>query len=175
VRATVKIDRSPADLNNLTTDRNPVFKEELLFLKVVVDGYATLYSFEDATVFKFFYKIPNKEINQLVYKMYRNDGKVLSNYAYKQELFQNLTCQGLSQADFERLDYYHRDLERLFIKYNKCIDPNFTNHENEIKKTTKKSSFNISIRPGVSIINLSLENQISNRPRPDSQMAALSA
>src|SRR5690606_2810585 len=70
VRANVKIDRSPKSLSNLSPDRNPIFKEELLFLKVVVEGKATLYSYEDATLSRFFYKIPDNEISQLAYKMY---------------------------------------------------------------------------------------------------------
>lgn len=156
IRANAKIDRSPSDLSNLTTDRNPLFKEELVFLKVVVDGKATLYSYEDNTGTWFFYKTPNKEISPLVYKMYQTNGKTLQNNAFKQELSQNLICKSLDQDDFENINYYESQLQKLFTRYNKCSDPNY------ISNTTikKKGLFNLTIRPGVSFNSLSVENSM---------------
>lgn len=45
VRSTVNIDRSSESINNLSNDKNPIFKEEELFLKVLVEGKATLYQY----------------------------------------------------------------------------------------------------------------------------------
>jgi hypothetical protein len=154
VRAKVKLDRSSDELINLTNDRNPIFKEELLFLKVVTEGKATLYSYEDGILTRFFYKTPEKEINQLVYKLYKVSGKLAQNNGYKQELSQSLSCQALDKTDFENLDYYRGKLEKLFIKYNKCRDPNFSN----AAQKTKRDVFNLTIRPGLSAANINLRN-----------------
>lgn len=42
IRATVKIDKSSNILEKLSSDRNPVFVEETLFLKLLVEGNASL-------------------------------------------------------------------------------------------------------------------------------------
>ncbi|MCZ8021556.1 MAG: hypothetical protein O9302_07255 [Cyclobacteriaceae bacterium] len=54
VKATVQIDRSPSALNNLTIDRTPKFSEETLFLKLLVNGYAKLYQYDDKDLIRFF-------------------------------------------------------------------------------------------------------------------------
>lgn len=158
IKAMVKIDQSPSDLSNLSIERNPIFIEKLLFLKVIIEGNATLYSYEEGTLTRFFYSTPGKEINQLVYKMYRNDGNVLNNYSYRQQLFQNLSCSGLDEADFNKLRYYYQDLKRIFIKYNKCDDPNYV-HDPALKR---KGAFNFSLRPGVSLVDLKMANPFSD-------------
>ncbi|WP_157429294.1 hypothetical protein [Aequorivita sublithincola] len=42
-RTTVEIDQSSEAIASLTYDRNPVFKQETLFVKVLVEGKVTLY------------------------------------------------------------------------------------------------------------------------------------
>ncbi len=154
VRAKVKIDRSLDDLSNLSNERNPTFKEEILFLKTVVDGKATLYSYEDGNLTRFFYKLPDKEIDPLVYKLYKFGAQVIQNNAFKQELSQRLTCQALDKYDFEKLNYNKRDLERLFVRYNKCSDPNYVNPAT----TTKRNLFNLTVRPGLSVADIAMRN-----------------
>ena len=40
VRSTVNIDRSSERINKLSNNKNPIFKEEQLFLKVLIEGEA---------------------------------------------------------------------------------------------------------------------------------------
>ncbi|WP_273567563.1 hypothetical protein [Maribacter halichondriae] len=46
-RYNVEIDRSSKILSNLSSDRNPNFEEEQLLLKVLVEGSASLFMYED--------------------------------------------------------------------------------------------------------------------------------
>lgn len=70
-RYTVEIDRSSSVLSNLSTSRNPEFREEELMLKVLVDdGAANLYEYESRGLKRYFYQIEGGDVQQLVYKPY---------------------------------------------------------------------------------------------------------
>ena len=56
VRADVKIDRSSEDLDKISSNEEPDFKEEKLFLKVLIEGDASLYGYNDYNLKRFFYK-----------------------------------------------------------------------------------------------------------------------
>ena len=54
VRSSVKIDRSSNKVDELDNERIPTFQEEELFLKVLVEGKSTLYSYADASLSRYF-------------------------------------------------------------------------------------------------------------------------
>jgi len=54
-RFQVEIDRSAESLQHLDRNRLPSFQSETLFLKVLVEGIATLYYYEDGKSKKYFY------------------------------------------------------------------------------------------------------------------------
>ena len=54
LRRVVKIDRSTEETNKLSKERNPKFEEEQLFLKVLNEGKANLYSYYDTGLRRFF-------------------------------------------------------------------------------------------------------------------------
>ena len=68
IRATVNLDRSPSNLDLLTEQRDPVFNEETLFLKVLIEGEANLYLYEDTDLRRFFFNVKTSDIQQLVFK-----------------------------------------------------------------------------------------------------------
>ena len=68
IRSTVKIDRSSGNVNNLNADKNPVFSEEQLFLKVLVEGKANLYEYTDSDLKRYFYN----KICYYIKKIYKN-------------------------------------------------------------------------------------------------------
>ena len=61
-RVNVKIERSTVNLNQINNSSKLNFKEETLYLKIVCEGNATLYSYQESNLIKFFYKIGDKEI-----------------------------------------------------------------------------------------------------------------
>ena len=66
IRAVVNIDRSNSKLDQLSSDIDPIFKKEELFLKVLIEGNASLYLYDDKGLRRYFYQTPNNDINQLV-------------------------------------------------------------------------------------------------------------
>ena len=72
IAAEVDIDRASDDINKLDTKRNPTYEREQLFLKVLIEGRATLYSYKGEGLTRFFYSVNSGAISQLVYKRYLN-------------------------------------------------------------------------------------------------------
>jgi hypothetical protein len=164
VKALVKIDRSSENINMLTSDTNPVFNQELLFLKVIVEGTANLYYYGEGSLTRFFYKTnnnqaastietsstntsSNNEIIQLVYKLYLINGSdyYAKNTYFRNQLFLDLKCEEISTSEIENLQYKTSDLKRLFLKYNECNNSSYINLEFK----EEKDLFNLTIRPGL--------------------------
>ena len=150
IRAKTNIDKSSDLIDYLSSDKKPDFHQELLFLKVLIEGEATLYLHNDSSP-RFFYKVNDSEIKQLVYKKYLANGYIHKNNHFKQQLFNLLKCRKLKLSDFEHLEYNKKDLMRLFIKYNKCKNSNFINYNTK----QKKSKFLLTFSPGLNFSSFS--------------------
>ncbi len=158
-RFTVKIDRSDVLSNNLNQDRNPIFKEETLFLKVLVEGKATLFSFVDEYVYRYFYNVDNSIVEQLVFKTYSNhNGYTVKNNFFRQQLFSNLKCNAITERNVLALDYNREDLVGYFLKYNNCSNTTVVNYEEK----EKRKFFNFSIKAGISSSSLSTNHSVYN-------------
>lgn len=148
VRLTVDIDRSSDNIDHLDKTSTIILNEEQLFLKAIIEGNATLYSYEDEQVKRFFYKVDNSNVTQLIYKRYNNllkDNLIRENNGYKQQLWVNLKCPNISLKDIEILDYKIDNLIKVFEKYNAYVNSETFNYKEKIKKDL----FNLTIRPGI--------------------------
>ncbi len=153
VKATVAIDQSSDNVNDLTDVRNPIMVEETLFLKTLIEGKASLYYTERENTSRYFYKVDDGKIEQLIYKRYMSTvTKMGKNERYKQQLSTDLNCSKLNENNFEDLQYKKNSLANLITKYNNC-----ENSEAFVfNKNTQKAKFNLSIRPGVTFSSLSI-------------------
>jgi hypothetical protein len=158
VRAKTNIDRSGDQIDEMTSDRNPGFQEEQLFLKVLIEGEASLFLYEEGNLTRFFYSLNDSGIKQLVYKRYLINDDIARNDSYKQQLFLDLKCQDIKSNDVEHLNYTERDLERFFTKYNECAGSGYINYESK----QRKDLFNLSIRPGLNYSSLEIQNSTSD-------------
>jgi hypothetical protein len=164
VRSTLNIDRSSVILSNLSNDRDPLFKEEELFLKVLVEGKANLYLFEDGNLRRYFYNKGNTVIEQLVFKSYKtSNNKIGKNNRFKNQLWTNLKCPNFKITKVENLDYQKNDLIDFFVEYNECNGEKNINYE----ENQKKDLFNLSIRPGFNSSSLSIQNNVSSSRNTD--------
>ncbi len=155
VKATVEIDQSNDNVNSLSDVRNPIMKKETLFLKVLVEGKASLYLTQNANVTRYLYSLDDGAIEQLIYKRFVTISKQIGkNERYKQQLATNLICNGLSERNFEDLQYKTNALVNLIIKYNNCKNSEITVYN----KNKQKGKFNLSIRPGVTFSSFSFRN-----------------
>lgn len=157
-RFTVKIDRSSESLEKLSSNRHPEFNEEQLLLNVLLEGKASLYSYLDGTLTRFFSKTDNSPIEQLVFKSYlTKKNEVRKNYGFRQQLLTNINCGTIGMDEINKIDYQKNSLIRYFINYNQCEGASFTN----IAAKHKKPKINFRIRPGINKASLSINNQYS--------------
>jgi len=135
----------------MSVERNPVYNEEQLFLKVLVDGSASLYQYVEDNLTRFFYKIGDSAINPLVYKSYLIHNRIVSyNNHFRQQLLTEMNCPEISMNVYETLGYNTRDLKKIFISYNTCINSAYVSFDN----SKDRDQFNLTIKTGLSFSNL---------------------
>lgn len=159
IRATINIDRSSENINNLSNEKNPIFKEETLFLKVLVEGKSNLYEYIDGSLKRFFYKTENSYIEQLVYKSYSIDESTSGkNFRFRQQLLTNLNCPTFKESRVKNIKYNRNELVKFFTEYSKCYDSELVNLEQKQKKVL----FNLTIRPRINSSSLTINDFYSN-------------
>ncbi|MBY0066053.1 outer membrane beta-barrel protein [Empedobacter falsenii] len=143
VRADVKIDRSSEDLDKVSSNEDPDFKEEKLFLKVLIEGEASLYGYNDYNLKRFFYKNNTGDIEQLVYKKYEvSTNQFAYNRTFRGQVAQNLKCESISNDRIKKVNYRESELIKLFTEINKCKGSDLS-----FMKESKKVDFNLWVRP----------------------------
>ena len=162
IRVDTKIDRSPMDASVLSDSINPDWSNERLFLKVLVEGKATLYFYQENLFRRFFYSVDNSPIQQLIFKDYLTndiDHHYKTNLKFQQQLWNDVKCKNTSMQTVERINYDRGELEKYFKKYNDCEGVSFVEYD-----TNKgKQSFNLKITPGINYSSISVSNIVDLR------------
>ncbi|WP_417236410.1 outer membrane beta-barrel protein [Bizionia paragorgiae] len=159
VRSTTKIDRSSKNIKYLTTNRNPEFTEETLFLKVLIEGQATLYSYIEPDLRRYFYSKDPSKIDQLIFKSYFVEGgNIAKNNRFRQQLFTDVNCDTFKKNRINNVSYTKSSLIDYFMDYNGCHSDTVVNLS---KKRTGKA-FNLTIRPRINSASVSIKNTTSN-------------
>ncbi len=154
IKRTLLVDNSNLNINQLSQNRDPNWVQETLFLNVIVEGDASLYSSKYNGVQKFFYSVGAKgiEAKQLVYKQYMSRGSstsyaVKDNNEYKQQLYVDLRCpEDKPIDDFLALSYDIKDLKKIFTGYNSCAKSDHIVYDN---KTGNKLKINYTVFAGL--------------------------
>lgn len=153
IRANVSIDNSSDNLSELSNEKNPLFEEKELFLKVLVQGKANLYLYQQKNATRFFYNIDTNKIEQLIFKRYKvNDNQISKNNFYKQQLWNTVKCENTMMKEVENVAYNENALAKFFIKYNACKNSVSTT----FKARDSKGLFHFTIRPGINISSFGL-------------------
>ncbi|WP_369013130.1 outer membrane beta-barrel protein [Flavobacterium anhuiense] len=161
-RAKVKIDRSSDDLAKISQTGKPVWEESTLYLKVLITGDASLYSYRDANIIRYFYETKQVPLEQLVYLKYidntseQSSKNLKENTYFRQQLNINVRSSNITDNDIKNLSYTKSDLTKYFIKFNNI------SADTETKKTSadeEKNIFHVKITPGISLISLSMDSQ----------------
>jgi hypothetical protein len=141
INVNVKIDKSSNLNNQVTLERELIFTNENILLKVLVEGQASLYQYQDKDIEKFFYSINDIFYEQLIFKMFLADiedavnlnnqdnnisafNSILVNDGYKKQLFQNVNCD-FSRKKINNLTFSKSSLYKYFVEYNTCKNINF--------------------------------------------------
>jgi len=156
----VKIDRSSSKAATLSEEREPKFEEEVLFLRSVVEGKASLYLYQTVNLVRFFYRIDDSPVQPLIYKQYKVASRVVDNAEFRQQLSTELQCASLTREDFNRLNYDEKELQELFVKYNQCQNVDYKS----FKSNNPTAKIHLSLRPGFNYTSLSIDNlEYANR------------
>ncbi|ANQ51885.1 PorT family protein [Flammeovirga sp. MY04] len=159
----VDIDRSSYSLTELSESRNPEFQNEALFLKVLIEGEANLYKYSSRGIVKYFYKVKDGDVKQLVYKEYLHYTKentrkksLLENNYFRQQLMLDLKCNTIKESEFTYLKYNEKALSKMIYRYNKAMDETYKIE----KKETHTGTFKFNLRAGLNSSSLSYNNPI---------------
>lgn len=160
IRSKVFIDRSDEYVNHMSKEKRAILKEETLFLKVLIEGKANLYFYQDNNLKRFFYNVDNSKIKQLIYKVYEASSTEMGkNQRYKQQLLKTLQCDQITTKTIEQLSYKQKQLINFFIRYNKCTNSNYSTI---IKEIGQPITINFKIKSGIRSSSLEL-HPIPNR------------
>ncbi|AWA30148.1 hypothetical protein HYN48_08675 [Flavobacterium magnum] len=157
-RFTVKIDQSSKNINALSKEKQPEFKEMTVFLKYVTEADISLLSYEAGDHVRFFVYNKNSAPEQLIFKDYLLDPSTIAqNNYFRQQLYTSLKSARLTQKDFEHLQYKQQDLVRVFEKY---YADNGSAHT--VTKETSKTAIHLAVTGGVNFSGVRLVNDAQN-------------
>ena len=154
-RFVVDIDKSTERLDRLGYEGKPKFQKETLFLREIIEGKASLYSYVGKGIRTYFYTIDSKNIKQLIHIKYKQNNKIKINNTYKQQLWADVKCDAITINDIRDITYIQEKLINYFIKYNTCHNSEFT----QIEVKRKRKWFNLTPRIGLSNVSTSLDKK----------------
>lgn len=152
-RFTVNIDRSSDITSDINSNKEPQYKLETLYLKVLVEGKANLYEYEDGSLVKYFMSTGNhNEAEQIFFKQYRDGNTILQNTQFRGQLY-NVMKNELSDIDrFKKVDYSKKPLVNLFMEYNNKTGETVKN----LNAAQNKANYNLKINGGGQLASLSI-------------------
>lgn len=155
VKHTVDIDKSSIKTGSLSTHREPELTKETLFLKVLAEGDATLYEYEETNLVRYFYSTAATAPTQLVYKVYLEGTDIKYNNMFRQQLH-NLMGAKQGKGSIENLKYQKDPLVKLFTAYNGTTGNAYTTENGQ-----NKTILNFKITPGVNFNRLEATRKAS--------------
>lgn len=120
---TVSVDNSHLAVGIISKNKNPEWVPKTIFVNVILEGDASLYSYFSTNGTIYFYKVDSKNIplTQLVYKKYMaGESSEAENNHYKQQLFNDVKCDGQRIDDFYGVGYKRPSLSKVFLNFNTC-------------------------------------------------------
>ncbi len=179
VRDSVQIDRSSNNFDTFDWNRDPVWSGEVLFLRVVTEGKASLYAYESTNYKRFFYSVGGSAIIQLVYKIYKADSySRKENNLYRQQIWVDLPLSENSKKLAEKMIYDEKNLSYYFNLYNKLnSDPYKEDPEKAIvmeNSMPKRDRFNLKISSAITYTRFSIENMFTGNSVPFAQFPGYS-
>jgi hypothetical protein len=133
IRKTLPVELATRDIRKITVNKNPEWKEQTLFLRVLVEGKANLYHHRTKGFDYFFFSVDNGDIKQLVYKLYlltyeemrsnvyyNNNTNYGQNREYINQLQTYVYCASFSVEKVKQVKYERKPLAKYFTDYNAC-------------------------------------------------------
>lgn len=145
VRTTVKLDVSAGIVS---MNKEPKLESTTIFLNTILEGKASLYSYNDGAITRYFFITDKQPLKQLIYKKYQPSSvaTIIENTSFRNQIFENLFCSSIDVASLTNLKYNRLDLVNIFTKYNKCSDAENIIYEN---KAGRKPTFILTTYLGI--------------------------
>lgn len=159
VRKTIEIDRSSDDKTKLSTSRTPEFSEETLFLKTLFEGAASLYSYQEGNLQRFFYKKDDSNLEQLIYRLYQVRVNMITDNSFRDQLRNSFTCESINNFDYGSIEYNRKDLLTYFITYSSCKN----NPGKQYSYSRDYETFRITIKPALNYASLEVSRTGRNQ------------
>ncbi|MDX2284641.1 MAG: hypothetical protein NW241_10785 [Bacteroidia bacterium] len=119
-RHAVQIDIPIETRGRVSTTRNPEWQSDTLLLRVLAEGSASLYVYQQADLVRYFIRTGDGPLEQLIYKRYITpDNLIKENQAFAGQLQIKLACEGALPNDGS-LRYTSRYLKSVFQSYYAC-------------------------------------------------------
>ena len=161
-KANVNIDRSNTSTSKASYAKEPDWVKKTVFLNILVQGKATLYSYFSEWGTKYFYGLTDNEAVQLIYKPYSpNQSVMMYNNGYKSQLYTELKCDGQKMSDFTDVRYNARSLQNVVKKYNDCNNSESITYSNS---TGNKARFKWRVFASGQLTSFNLKNAETEVP-----------
>lgn len=155
-RKEVLMDKTPI----LDYNGEPKFENKTLFVKVLVEGKASLFVYTTNSLSRFFFERLDKNIEQLIFKTYYvTHNQIRKNNHFRQQLLTSLKCDALSIPDLKNLEYKEDELISFFEKYNQCAGGITKSY----KRKKNKTLFNFKVKSGINFSNFEIDQIMSDR------------
>lgn len=157
VRVDSKLDTSSDFDSQLKNGFEPIWENKIMFLKVLIEGDASLYEYHTNSITKFYFKNKSGIIEPLVYKRYlrENNIDVAENTNFRMQLFNEFSSNKENSEDYFKLNYNKKELIKYFSKLN-----NVTSNKSKLYVKEKKSDFNLKIKAGYNFSDLKIQGPI---------------
>ncbi|MCB0495054.1 MAG: PorT family protein [Cyclobacteriaceae bacterium] len=154
----VDVENSPIRIANLSSTPTEKITQDTVFLKTLIRGEKSLYSYKKLNGDKNFYVQENGEFVLLVYKKYSVKIGARSNIAENNKFIGQLTlylndCPGI-KSSLPNLEYTQKSLEKLFVTYYQCTKSDYVRIIPEKEKITVEGG----LIAGLSITDLKLNS-----------------
>lgn len=151
-KKTLPVDISANSTDQLNDSYDPIFEERTVFIKLLVQGQASLYSSLSTGRILYFYEAKNQGVEQLIYKRYTNleQTKVATNSSFLKQLSQHVSCDQMSNSTPK---YDESSLIKYFAAYNKCVGAEY-----QVKPTNNNLEFNFKVMGGADYTSLTVKN-----------------
>lgn len=144
---------------SFSAQQEPEWKTETVLLKVLVEGESSLYAYEKGGLRRYFFKVPNQDITQLVYKKYKfPGGQVAENNRFRSQLGSNVKCKAEVNNGFGKIEYKKSDLIKYFVGNNECRGSSFKVYSDP----KDQALFNLKLTPGINFSSLDILDKSNN-------------
>lgn len=126
LRFEVQVDKSSSNGDNLSENFSPEWERDTLFLSVLVDSKADLFYCKQNGEDRFFFRVDDGPVAQLVHKLYRIPGtntqepRIATNNTFRNQLKNDVNCRSFSNERFKSLHHDIGVLINFFKQQNEC-------------------------------------------------------